>query len=359
MKRASSSTVLAFLMLLIFDNFASAGSKQPVAVVSTLSGDVTVARAGGSIPLKFKDETFPDDIIRTADQSVVRLLLLREKALMTVQQRSVLTLGEEQGTLTVTLKTGQIGLSVADRRLRAGTPLQIETPNVQAALGHGNVVLNTDTISSRVQTTVYVVDGSVEISLRSTGTQRSVKIEGPRKLTVVGKALGTARTLSAAESTQLLAELRATSPQHLNAPREIEGVIVRHGRAEAAKQAQLVAKQVKQGCGSSQAPESSCDRSRPDTRTGFDTRKGAGPESGNTNPGRIGEDPGTTPIPQGGSTLKVDPAFSLVGKQIGQGGGGGRRDEGSMQRLLRPGAAQLVIQPPPVSLQKVAPKPTP
>jgi hypothetical protein len=153
-KRASSSTTLAFLMLLIFGS--SAGPGQPVAVVSTLSGDVTVARAGGPIPLKFKDETFPDDIIRTADQSVLRLLL-REKALMTVQQRSVLTLDEEQGNLTVKLETGQIGVSVAGRRMRDGEVLQIETPNVQAALGRGNVIVHTGKISSRVQTTGYVI----------------------------------------------------------------------------------------------------------------------------------------------------------------------------------------------------------
>jgi hypothetical protein len=177
-KRASSSTTLAFLMLRIFGSSASAGPGQPVAVVSTLSGDVTVARAGGPIPLEFKDETFPDDIIRTADQSVLRLLL-REKALMTVQQRSVLTLGEEQGNLTVKLETGQIGVSGAGRRLRDGEVLQIETPNVQAALGRGKVIVNTGKISSRVQTTVYVVDGSLEISLRSTATRRSVKIEAP------------------------------------------------------------------------------------------------------------------------------------------------------------------------------------
>ena len=117
MKRSSTGATAAFLMLVIFSNVAAAVPRQPVAVVSTLSGDVTVGRAGGSIPLKFKDEIFPDDAIKTADQSIVRLLL-REKALMTVQQRSLLTLRDEQGTSMVALEAGQIGVSMADRQQR-------------------------------------------------------------------------------------------------------------------------------------------------------------------------------------------------------------------------------------------------
>lgn len=357
MKRASSSTTLAFLMLLIFGTFASAGPGQPVAVVSTLSGDVTVARAGRSIPLKFKDETLPDDVIRTADQSVVRLLL-REKALMTVQQRSVLTLGEEQGNLTVKLETGKIGVSVADRRLRPGEALRIETPNVQAALGRGNVIVNTGKISSGVQTIVYVVDGSVEISLRSTATRRSVKIEAPRKLTVVGKALGNTQALSAAESTKLLAELRATSPQHLNAPPpEIERVIVRQGRAEAAKQAKLVAKQVKQAGGLSQGSESSRNSPQPETGTSFDTGKGTGTERGSkTEPGSSGKEGGGSGSPpsQGPTTQgttsqgAVSGPYSTLGSRVGVkpgGGGPSQTDAVRMQRALPPGAAQQVTRP--------------
>jgi hypothetical protein len=166
--------------------------------------------------------------------------------LITVQQRSVLTLRDEQGTSMVALEAGQIGVSMADRQQRLGGTLQVQTPNVKAVLGPGNIIINTSKISGRLQTTVYVVDGSVEISVPGTGTQRTVKIEAPRKLTVTGKALGSPRPLSAAESTQLLAQLRVTSSQHVAAPSEIERVIVQHGRTEAAKQAKLVAKQVKQ-----------------------------------------------------------------------------------------------------------------
>jgi hypothetical protein len=350
-KWASSSTTLAFLMLLLFGSFASAGTDQPVAVVSTLSGDVSVVRAGGSIPLRFKAEAFPGDIIRTADQSVVRLLL-RQKALMTVQQRSVLTLREEHGTPTVVLETGQIGVSVADRRLLAGDVLQIETPNVQAALGPGNVIVNTSKVSGRVQTTVYVVDGSVEISVPGTAARRSVKVEAPRKLTVVGKALGNARTLSSAESTQLLAQLRTASPQHLNAPPEIERVIVQHGRTEAAKQEKLVAKQVKQAGGSGQGSESS--RSRSETGTDLTAEKGTGLESGP----KVGLDSTGRDVGSGG----VSTVDNKVAVSTGSGGH-------SIIGAAPAGLGQTGIQKPPLTapmstsqkvptqLLQVAPKP--
>jgi hypothetical protein len=282
-----------------------------------------VARSGGSVPLKFKDETFPDDIIKTADQSTVRLLL-RAKALLTVQQRSILTLGEEHGNLTVRLETGQVGASVAGQRLQAGEVLQIETSNVQAAFGRGNVIVNTSKSAGRVQTTVYVLDGSADISLRSAATRRSVKIAGHNKLTVVGNALGSPQALSAAQSAQLLAELRATAPQHLsNTPPQIERVIVKSGRAEAAKQAKLVAKQVKETGVASQGPESSRDRTRPDTATGL---KGTSLDSGKA----AGKEPGSTtetgPVGTGGGGS--NPA-SFTDKHIvgeARSGGWGRRD---------------------------------
>jgi hypothetical protein len=286
MKHGSSSTTLVLLMLLVWASPASAGPGQPVAVVSTLSGEVTVARPGGSTPLKFKDEIFRNDIISTADQSIVRLLV-RDKALVAIQQRSMVAVSEEQGNLILELKTGRVGLDAVGRRLGADEFLQIETPNARAALHGGNIIVKTGKIAKSFQTTVYVMDGSVEIFSRSAGGRRSVKVEGPRQLTVVGKAFGDARALSATDSTQLLAELRAKSHQHVSAPAEIERVIVRSGGAEAVKQAKLLAKQVKQAGGQPQS-EGDRNRSRPDARNEFGTGQGAG--SGTGSP--VGPGPG-------------------------------------------------------------------
>src|SRR5262249_27280159 len=139
--------------------------------------------------------------------------------------------------------------------------------------------VNTGKVAGRVQTTVFVVDGSADVALRSAATTRSVKVEGSRKLTVDGKILGTARALSAPESSRLLAQLRYTTPQHLNAPSAMERWIGRHGRAEAAKQAKLVAEQVKQASVSRQASVHGSDLSRGDRAASSDTAKAGGPDN--------------------------------------------------------------------------------
>ena len=313
MKRQSSSTTLALLILLVWASLASAGPGQPVAVVSTLTGNVTVARPGGSTPLKFKDEIFQNDIISTGDQSIVRLLV-RDKALVAIQQRSIVALGEEQGNLTLELRTGRVGLDAVGRRLGADEFLRIDTPNARAALRGGNIIVKTGKIANSVQTTVYVMDGSVEIFPRSAGARRSVKVEGPRQLTIVGKAFGDARALSAADNTQLLAELRAKSHQHVNAPAEIERVIVRSGGAEAVKQTKLVAKQMKQAGGQPQR-EGDDNSSRPNTRAEFGGGQGAGSGPGSpTGPGPGG--PGGTGSPGD----KSGPPHSGTVGTVGDGG---------------------------------------
>jgi hypothetical protein len=363
-RRERSSLTLALVMLLPWASLASAGPRQPVAVVSTLSGDVTVARTGGSTPLKFKDETFGNDIISTADQSIVRLLV-RDKALMAVQQRSVVTLREEQGNLTVELGTGRLGLSVVGRRLGAEESLQIGTPNVRASIHGGNVIVKTGKIANGAQTTLYVVDGSVEVFLRSAATRRSVKVEGPRQLTVVGKTFGDVRALSGVDSAKLLAELRAKSHQHVNAPAEIQRVIERSGRVEAIRQAKLVAKQVKQAGGQRQ-PEGDRTRSLQDTRMEFATGQGTGSESGSPT------EPSPTPTPgaggaEGGSSGNK---FSVpLNKVVSEAGGGNpiHKDPSARTSAAKPVTSPTVMPPvthrqtftPQLPAQKIAPKATP
>ncbi len=363
MKRECRGMVLALLMFLVWASLASAAPDQPIAVVSTLSGRVTVARPGGSTPLKFRDKILLNDVISTADQSIVRLLV-RDKALVAVQQQSVMTLGEEQGNLTLGLRTGRVGLEVVRRRLGVEEFLQIETPNARAALRGGNIIVKTGKIANNVQTTVYVMDGSVEIFLRSAAPRRSVKVEGPRQLTVVGKAFGGVRALSAVDSTQLLAELRAKSHQHINAPSEIERVIVRSGRAEAAKQAKLVAKQVKQA-GGQQQPEGDRNRSQADTRTEFGTGQGAGTGRGSaTKPGSTTETGAGGP--EGGSS---DNKFSVPINKVAEAGGGSpiQRDPSAQTRAAQPVTSPPVMAPVPhqqtftprlPEAQKIRPKPT-
>jgi hypothetical protein len=64
------------------------------------------------------DEVFLQDQIRTAEKSIVRVLL-GGKALVTVRELSVLTITEIPGRSTIELTSGKIAVAVARQRRSA------------------------------------------------------------------------------------------------------------------------------------------------------------------------------------------------------------------------------------------------
>src|SRR5206468_1569703 len=113
--RAFRRPSIAVLVLLnLWPTLAFGQAATPAGVVSTLQGTVTAARTNvpQPVPLKFKDSVFLQDRIQTGDQSVARILL-GGKALVTVRERSVLTITEVPNRTTVGLESGKIGLAVA------------------------------------------------------------------------------------------------------------------------------------------------------------------------------------------------------------------------------------------------------
>lgn len=108
---------------------------QPVGVVTTLTGEATLARTALPAPLilKFRDDVFERDRIATGEKSIVRVLL-GGKAIVTVRELSVLTITEEPGQATIDLASGKIGVAVVKQRMRPGETLNIRTPNAVAAV---------------------------------------------------------------------------------------------------------------------------------------------------------------------------------------------------------------------------------
>jgi hypothetical protein len=136
--RRPAVAVLVLLHLwpsLVFGQATKAG------VISTLQGTVTASRTTvpQPVPLKFKDDVFLQDRIATGDQSIARILL-GGKALVTVRERSVLTITEIPGRSTVNLENGKIGLAVARERMAPGESVDIRTSNAIAAV-RGTVVV--------------------------------------------------------------------------------------------------------------------------------------------------------------------------------------------------------------------------
>ena len=90
------------------------GQGNRAGFVTTLEGNVTARRVALPNPvlLKFKDEVFIQDTITTGDQSLARMLL-GGKAVVTVRERSVLTITEVPGRSTIELASGKFALAVA------------------------------------------------------------------------------------------------------------------------------------------------------------------------------------------------------------------------------------------------------
>ena len=111
--------VLFGSLVALLPSLASAqGTKA--GVVTTLEGNVTVTRISlAPQPLKFRDDVFVNDKVVTGDQSLARMLL-GGKAVVTVRERSALTITETPGKATIDLEAGKIAVAVAWDKMRPG-----------------------------------------------------------------------------------------------------------------------------------------------------------------------------------------------------------------------------------------------
>ena len=103
-----------------------AAQPAPAGVVTSLVGQVTVARAATPTPvaLKFKDSVFLRDRVETRQDSVVRVLL-GGSALVTVRELSVFTVTEEPGRARIDLSEGKLAVGVAKTLLRPGEAIAV------------------------------------------------------------------------------------------------------------------------------------------------------------------------------------------------------------------------------------------
>jgi len=112
------------VLALVLPTQALSQETTKAGVVTTLQGTASVARTSAkeSRPLKFKDDIFVQDRITTGEDSIVRILL-GGKAVVTVRERSVLTISETPTTATVEVGSGKVAVAVAKERMRAGDVL--------------------------------------------------------------------------------------------------------------------------------------------------------------------------------------------------------------------------------------------
>ena len=145
------------------------GQATKAGVVTTLEGNVTVTRVTlAPQPLKFKDDVFVNDRVTTGDQSIARMLL-GGKAVVTVRERSTLTIKEVPGKATIELDAGKIALAVARDRMKAGESIEVRTANAVAGVRGTVLVAEVSRATAQVGgpppalvTTFTVLSGQVQ-----------------------------------------------------------------------------------------------------------------------------------------------------------------------------------------------------
>lgn len=152
---------------------AVAAQVQKAGVVTTLEGNVTAARTTAAQPvaLKFKDDVFVNDRVVTGDRSLARLLL-GGKAVVTVRERSALTITEVPGRSTIDLDSGKVAVAVAKDKMRPGEQVEVKSPNAVAAV-RGTVFVvevirasaNAAHAQSGVTVNHYVLTGAVALTV--------------------------------------------------------------------------------------------------------------------------------------------------------------------------------------------------
>src|SRR5438034_895761 len=159
-----------FVLVTLCPNLAWS-QPEKVGIVTTLVGNVTARRVilPESVPLKFKDDVFYEDTITTGDQSLARVLL-GGKSIVTIRERSVLTITESPGRSFVNLESGKIGLAVARDRLAPGESVDIRTPN--AVVGVRGTVVVTEVLPGA--SNIYFLRGSGECSVLDPRTRRPI-----------------------------------------------------------------------------------------------------------------------------------------------------------------------------------------
>jgi len=240
--------VAALLALALGPASVFAQTTDAVGVVTTLSGQATVARIGLTEPasMRFRDPVFTRDRISTGEKSIVRVLL-GGKAVVTARELSVLTINEEPLRSTVILDSGKVGASVLKDRMKPGETIEFRTPNAVAVVRGTVLVVEVSEGpvpagggAAPITTTVSVIRGAVDVFALKGGTMTPARVGGQESVSVTDSRLDKVRALTPEASRGLTADLEvAPEQQHQtkNVPVELRRAI---GAREQAKAAALV-----------------------------------------------------------------------------------------------------------------------
>jgi hypothetical protein len=153
----------------------AAAQSQRAGIVTVATGTVQVARtpAPGQ-PLKFRDDVFVHDRVSTGEHSLARILL-GGKAVVTLSERSVVTITEIPGHSIIDLATGRLSLAVARDRMKPGDSVDIRTSVAVAGVRGTVVIAEVSPAANPVDTATRftVLKGLVEVSALDPTTRQA------------------------------------------------------------------------------------------------------------------------------------------------------------------------------------------
>jgi len=225
-RRPAAAILVLFTLwpTLVFGQASKAG------VVTTLEGNVTVTRVAlpQPQPLKFKDDVFVNDKVTTGDRAIVRMLL-GGKAVVTVRERSSLTITEVPGKSTIDLDAGKIALAVAKDKLKPGELIEIRTQNAVAGVRGTVVVAEVSRATAQaggpapaLVTTLYVLRGFVEALQINPATGAPVgaplQVGSLQQFRAAGISPAALSNIPPAQVAQIIADVTVKKLQHTQGP---------------------------------------------------------------------------------------------------------------------------------------------
>jgi hypothetical protein len=210
--RFSTSAVLV-LAVATLAMASPAAAQQRAGVVTTLEGKVTVARA--SLPelalLKFRDDVLVNDRITTGEKASARVLL-GGRAVVTVRERSTVTITETPGVSTVDVIGGRVAVAVARERMRPGDLVEVRTPNAVAGI-RGTVIV-AEVWNSR--SVITVLKGVIDVTRLDAGRVAGLPtiVSALQQVTVVGASpVPAPQGISGDAAQRMGAEFRMAPPK--------------------------------------------------------------------------------------------------------------------------------------------------
>ncbi len=232
MLRFRRATVALVVLMTLSPTLVFGQASMKAGIVTTLEGRATATRVvlPQPVALTFKDDVFLNDEITTAEKSLARILL-GGKAVVTVRERSSLTITEVPGLSTIDIASGKIAVSVARERMRPGERIQIRTPN--AITGIRGTSLIVDVIRSiadirqpdpNVLTRLGVFEGDVDVQHIHPVTKAPlappVNVTVNTKFTATGAQPAAVGPFQPGDAQSFQAGLTPSAPQHVQAANE-------------------------------------------------------------------------------------------------------------------------------------------